>query len=180
MQNGDRYVGKVVSLNTNTLVLQSDVLGTVHLPRGQVALITLGAAAVTNSARGTTAANGLMRARSAAGTNVSPELAASLRQLGANTNLIQQVQAQFLGGAGDEANKKFTEMLSALGSGKMTVNDLRTEAKSAADQLRALKREMGDDAGPTLDGYLTILDGFLKETEATESGAAAGTGAQQK
>src|SRR6266511_3578584 len=43
MQNGDRYFGRVLSLNTNTLILQSDVFGTVHLPRGKVALITLGA-----------------------------------------------------------------------------------------------------------------------------------------
>ena len=31
MQNGDRYHGKVVSVSTNALVLQSDVLGTVNL-----------------------------------------------------------------------------------------------------------------------------------------------------
>src|SRR5437868_2582255 len=42
MQNGDRYVGKVLSLNSNVVVLQSEVLGTVNLPRGKVTAITLG------------------------------------------------------------------------------------------------------------------------------------------
>ncbi|HEU0038849.1 MAG TPA: hypothetical protein VFR76_06220, partial [Verrucomicrobiae bacterium] len=43
MQNGDRYLGKVLSLTTDQLVLQSDVLGKLTLPRDKVALITLGA-----------------------------------------------------------------------------------------------------------------------------------------
>ncbi len=55
-------------------------------------------------------------------------------------------------------------------SGKLTVNDLRKEAKSAADQLRAVKRDLGDDSG-TLDGYLSILDSFLNET-ASPAGSA--------
>src|SRR2546427_12879018 len=41
MQNGDRYVGTVMSLNTNTLVLHSDVLGDLTLPRAKVGSITL-------------------------------------------------------------------------------------------------------------------------------------------
>src|SRR5258707_11573164 len=46
LQNGDHYVGRVVSLSGETLVLQSDVLGTLRLPRGKVASITLGAVPV--------------------------------------------------------------------------------------------------------------------------------------
>src|SRR5437899_8094720 len=49
MQNGDRYFGKVLSVTTNTVVLQSEVLGTVNLPRARVANIALGTAA-TNRA----------------------------------------------------------------------------------------------------------------------------------
>ena len=41
MSNGDRYVGRVISLNGDTVVLESDVLGTVRLPRGRVASISL-------------------------------------------------------------------------------------------------------------------------------------------
>jgi len=164
MQNGDRYLGKVWSLDTNTLVLRSDVLGTVHLPRGKVALITLGAGASTNVARTASATNALVHAPSAALTNGMADLSASLGPLAANTNFIQQVQAQLLGAAGPEANNKFNELLGGLMSGKLTVNDIRQEAKSAADQLKQLKRGLGEDAGWAVDGYLAILENFLRET----------------
>ena len=164
MQNGDRYVGKVLSLDTNTLVLRSDVLGTVRLPRGKVALVTFGANAITNVARVASATGGQLSASSTALPNGVTDLSAALRQLGANTNFIQQVQAQFLDAAGPEANAKFNEMASGLMSGKLTVNDVRAEAKSAADQLKELKRDLGEDGGLALDGYLAILENFLQQT----------------
>jgi len=160
MQNGDRYFGRVLSLNSNTLVLQSDVVGTVHLPRAKVALIALGADTPTNAAGALSSPN----SRLAAPTNTALDLSASLRELGANTNFIQQVQAQILGEAGPEANNKFNEMVAGLMSGNLTVNDSRTEAQSAAAQLKDLKRNLGDEAGWALDGYLAILENFLKET----------------
>jgi hypothetical protein len=164
MQNGDRYVGHVLSLNTNTIVLQSDVLGTLRLPRAKVAGITLGPRSPTNSAPPPSLTNGQVRAPSAAPANAAPAVSPALRQLGASTNLIQQVQKQFLSGAGPEANDKFNDLLGGLMSGKLSVDDIRAEAKSAADQLRTLKREGGEEAGLAADAYLAILDHFLKET----------------
>ena len=55
-------------------------------------------------------------------------------------------------------------MVDGLMNGKLTVNDLRAEAKSAADQLKGLKRDLGDDDSGALDGYLAILENFLRET----------------
>jgi len=178
MQNGDRYFGRVLSLNTNTLVLRSEVVGEVRLPRGKVALIVLGADTPTNAA----SALAFPNSRSAAQTNTVLDLSASLRELGANTNFIRQVQAQILGDAGPEANNKFNEMVAGLMSGKVTVNEIRTEAQSAAAQLKVLKRELGDDAGWAFDGYLAILENFLNETapppavSSTNSAAALPTG----
>ncbi len=80
------------------------------------------------------------------------------------TNLMQQVQKQFLSGAGPEANTKFNDLLGGLMSGKLRVDDIRAEAKSAADQLRTMQRESGEDAGFAANAYLSILDHFLKET----------------
>jgi len=165
MRNGDRYAGKVLSLDTNTLVLKSDVLGTVHLPREKVALVTLGSEGSTNVRHTASAHHGAGgTAAAVALTNGVTDFSAPLRQLGANTNFIQQVQAQFLGTAGPEANDKFNEMVAGLMSGKLTVTDIRSEAKSAADQLKQLKSELGEDGGWALDGYLAILENFLKET----------------
>ena len=163
LQNGDLYTGKVISLNADTLVVQSEVLGTLLVPRGKVATITLGSN-VTARATGATPAPVRPPARTAAATDVN-DFSAALRQLGTNTGLIQQVQAQFLSGAGPEANSKFNELVSGLASGKVTLTDLRVQAKASADQLRALKQDLGDDAGWALDGYLSILDDFVKESE---------------
>ena len=164
MQNGDRYFGKVLSLTTNRVVMKSDVLGTVNLPRENVATISLGQNAATNTSRAPAMTNGESGAPSVALTNGNPDLSGAFRQLGPNTNFIRQVQAQFLSGAGDEANNKFNGMVSGLLSGRLTVNDIRAEAKSAADQLKELKRDLGEDGGGALDGYLAILENFLRET----------------
>src|SRR5262245_24775013 len=51
MQNGDRYHGKVLAMTNATLVLQSEILGTIKLPREKVSLINLGDAVRTNSAK---------------------------------------------------------------------------------------------------------------------------------
>jgi hypothetical protein len=167
MQNGDRYVGQVLSLDAKSVVLQSAVLGTVRVARSKVAVITLGPAPATNSPALPVPAKAEPALPAAtAVTNAAP----ALRGLGANTNLIQQVQKQFLAGAGPEANDKFNELLGGLMSGKLSVEDIRAEAKTAADQLRALQRESGEEAGFAASTYLAILDHFLKET--APSGAA--------
>lgn len=165
MRNGDRYTGSVVSLNATTLVLKNDVLGTLHLPRAKVVQITLGAvpaAHLTNPAA-TATTNAATTLESAVNSG-NLELSLMLRQLSANTNLIRQVQEQFLSAAGPEANNKFNELLGGLANGTISVSDLRAQAKSAADQLRAMKKDLGEDAGWTLDSYLSILDNFLSET----------------
>jgi hypothetical protein len=160
MQNGDRYNGRVLSVSPTNIVLQSDVLGVVNLSRSKVANVAMGLAAVTNS----TPAAQLAR------TNAPADLSAAVRQLGAQSNLVQQVRAQFLATASPEVNQKFDQMLGDLGSGKMSMADLRAEAKSAAAQLRALEKESGDDSSGTLGVYLSILDGFLAETESATAG----------
>jgi hypothetical protein len=200
MHNGDRYVGKVLSLTNDTLVLQSEILGKVSVPRSKVASIQLGTnlaarpVATTNgiaptgtastAAASTTTplpANGSASAIiSLSGpsfhtfTNALPDLSALNRPNANSSSIIQDVRQQ-LTAAGPAAVGRFDEMVSQLLSGKMSMNDLKAQAKSAADQLREFKREMGDDAGDSLDGYLAILDSFLQDgtPAATLPGAAA-------
>jgi hypothetical protein len=164
MQNGDHFAGQVLSLSTNVLVLQSDLLGTLSLPRAKVAVITLGADPTTSSPALSSLTGGPARPPSIASANGATNLSPALRKLGTSTNLIEQVQKQLLGGAGDEANNKFNEMLGGLMTGKLSVDDIRAQAQSAADQLRKLRREGGEEAGFATDAYLAILDHFLKET----------------
>src|SRR5581483_1234920 len=181
MLNGDHYVGRVLSLGADTLVLQSDVLGTLKLPRSKISAITLSTLSpisVTNSARlkpNLKGSNTLAKVSVAARTNASPEFASALRELAGNSNMIQQVQQQVLGGAGPEAQTKFNDLLGGLLSGKMNLDDLRTEAKSTLAQARSSRKELGEENGSMLDSYLAILDNFLKETEpkATQTNAPA-------
>jgi hypothetical protein len=158
MQNGDRYNGKVVSVSATNVVFQSDVLGTVTLSRSKVANLTMGIAPVlTNSVAATPSPK----------TNGAPELSAALKQLSSQnqSNLVNQVRAQFLATASPEANQKFDQLLNDLGTGRMSIADLRAQARDAANQLRALEKEAGEDSTGTMSLYLSILDSFLAETE---------------
>ena len=169
MQNGDSYYGDVVSLDRETLVLESDILGTVRVPRIRVAGVAFGVKAKSAVAPPLNRTNQLFRNKPITGTNGPSDLSAAFRQLGSESNLVQQIQTQFLGDAGPEAKDKFNQLLGGLMSGKMNLTDLRTEARSAADQVRAVRKDLGDETGALVDGYLAILDSFLKETEPTGS-----------
>jgi hypothetical protein len=164
MQNGDRYVGKVLSMSADTLVLKNEVLGTVQVPRAKVAHIRLDSGPLAGVAAPPEAAAPGAPKPAPAGGAAAAKSSSALPELGAHTNLIRQVQSQFLANAGPEANQKFDELLNGLMSGKLNVDDLRVQAQSAADQLRELKKQGGENSGLATDAYLTILDHFLKET----------------
>lgn len=170
MRNGDFYVGKVTALNSNSVVLQSEVLGNVQLPRAKVMSVTLGTNQPSVVANASSPASVSSNA-SVAAVTVPTEIPASLQKLAAHSNLVQQVQSRFLADAGPEANAKFSELMAGLTSGKTSMNDLRAEAKSLASQARELRRGLDDDAGASLDMYLSVLDKFLDETPANETKA---------
>jgi hypothetical protein len=167
MQNGDRYSGKVVSVSPDTVVWTNEVLGKIAVPRSKVASLSFGTNAVvpkvpdklaqpvSTNPPATTAPTIL------ANTNLN--LSAAFRQLGANTNFVGQIRQQMLAG-NPEAVRKYDEMVNGLLSGQLNVSDLRKQAEASAAQLRELKRELGPDADASLDGYLQVLDSFIKET----------------
>jgi hypothetical protein len=167
MQNGDRYSGKVVSVSPDTVELNSEVLGKITVPRNQVVSLSLGTNAITPKATGNPAqaiATNIPTATvpgALANTNV--DLSAAFRQLGANTNFVGQIRQQMLAG-NPEAARKYDEMVSGLLSGQLSVSDVRQQAQTAAAQLRELKRQLGPEADDSLDGYLQVLDSFIRET----------------
>ncbi len=169
MQNGDHYNGKVLSVTTSNLVFHSDVLGVVTLPRTKVAQVGIGANSASNQAPVVLSSPATNQTVLAGKTKEADELSAMLRQLGAYTNLIQTVQSQFLAAAGPEANAKFSQMLNDLTSGKMNIADLRAQARDAANQLRQLQSESGEEGGLTADLYLSILDRFLLDSSPPKS-----------
>lgn len=168
MRNGDRYFGSVLSVSASTVVLQSETLGKVSLPRRSVAhlifatndLVAADSAKVVQDQASTNLTNAVLTTTS---TNTETDLSAALRNLVADTNLIQQVGRQMLASS-PEATARYNELVHGLLTGKLDMKDLRREAKSSADQLRSLQKELGSDASDTLDGYLQVLDYFLAET----------------
>ncbi len=175
MQNGDRYSGKVLSVSADTVVLESEVLGKINVPRKKVATLMIGANAATpntatNVARVSVSTNLPAAVPAAALANTNVDLSAAFRNLGENTNFIGQIRQQMLAG-NSEAASNYDELVSGLMTGKLNLDDLRREAKSSADQLRELKRDLGPDAGDSIDAYLSVLDNFLKETAAEPASA---------
>ena len=170
MQNGDRYAGKVLAVSADTVVLESEVLGKISVPRSKVASLTFGTNAAAPKVSGTPVPPGSTNSSAAPAplilANTNLNLSAALRQLGANTNFIGQIRGQMFAG-NPEAAGKFDELVNGLFSGQLNLNDVRRQAQASAAQLRALKRELGPDADDnTLDGYLKILDAFVNETAA--------------
>ena len=166
MRNGDRYFGKVLSMNSNTVAFQSPGLGQVQLSRAQVVSISLNGAD-TASLPVTNASTGI--AVSAGNRGATNALETAVHRLKANTNVVQQVHSDLLAGASPEATQKFNEMVSALLTGKLTISGLRKEADTAAKQLRELRQELGEDSSGLVDGYLKILDKFLQDPEVRDS-----------
>ncbi len=162
MQNGDRYTGKVLSVTEDSVVVQSDVLGKVTLPRNKITSLTFGETKITNTAPSTpVAAAAPTITPNTATTNV--DLVAAFRNLGANTNFVQQIRQQMLAGS-PEGGQKYDELVSSLMSGQMDLAGLRKQAQSSIDQINELKQGLGPEAADSLDSYLTILQSFVNET----------------
>ncbi|MGB8369440.1 MAG: hypothetical protein ACLPYZ_06815 [Limisphaerales bacterium] len=175
MQNGDRYFGKVLSVSADTVMLESEVLGKINVPRKKVASLAFGTNAAapkasTHVAPVSVPTNLPTAASLAALASTNADLSAAFRNLGANTNFVRQIREQMLAGS-PEAASNYDGLVNGLMSGKLNLNDLRREAKSSADQLRELKRDLGPEAGDSLDAYLEVLDNFLKETAAGPTSA---------
>lgn len=171
MRNGDHYLGSVVSLSSNTLVLQSEVLGTLRLPRAAVAAIQFSQPAATN---GPAAASAAAAALSAPKLEVSVP-AASLptgpSSAGSESKLLDQLRSQMAGAEGAEARKLFTDMAGGLMTGRLGINDIRAQAQATLDEVRKAQKELGPEAGDALDGYLSILENFLGRAASGEGTA---------
>ena len=167
MRNGDNYFGKVVSMSAEAVVLDSEVLGKITVPRTSVAGLAFG----TNAAAPVSIpTNQPATPTLAALMKTNAELSTLLRGPGTNAVSISEIRTRMLAG-NPEALGKFNEMASGLMSGKLSVDDIRREAKSAAEQLRELKHELGPEAAGSFDGYLGLLDDFLKETSPATTNA---------
>lgn len=158
--SGERFLGKTLSVGEHTVVFSSSSVGKVTVARTNVLELTLSTGSGTNRVAKTNTP------ALTAATNQNSEIAAILKTLPSQPQLADSVQTDLLAQAGPEAAQKFNQMLRGLLTGSMSVSDLRAEAKSVRDQARALRADLGPEAGGILDGYLEILDKFLAQTPA--------------
>jgi hypothetical protein len=177
--NGDHYQGTVVSVTRSNVVFQSDVLGSLSLPRNKVAQINLGAAITpavpkpaTNSPASNTAVaatslilQGPRNAGSAPGAVPQGDaVLQQMRQQGIDPDLVNAVQQQVFGQGNPAASAKFNELMGGLMSGKISVADIRAQAQDSIQQIKDAKQQLGPEIGDSLDGYLAILQSFVNET----------------
>ncbi|MBN9692357.1 MAG: hypothetical protein J0M24_19080 [Verrucomicrobia bacterium] len=146
--NGDRYNGKVLSMDDKVVTLQNDITGTLTIPRGRIVGIQLRPAAPKPAPRAAT--NG-----ATLGTN----------KLQFDAAAIERIQNEYLATATPEANQLFQQMLSGVQSGQMNLGDVRNQAATTLKELRAAQKEFGDDAlGGILETYGEVLESFLQQT----------------
>jgi hypothetical protein len=160
----------VISLNADTLVLRSDVIGTVKLPRARVNAIHLGTNAP--AVLGTNQTGALLPQAAPAGQVRGLPNSGAGTPTGGASALAGQSPNEILAGATPEAQAKFSELAGGLMSGKLSAEDIRAEARSVAAQVRAMRAELGEDAGGALDAYLAILDRFIGESPSQPAPAA--------
>jgi hypothetical protein len=172
MANGDVLNGQVISLDGKELVLKSELLGELKLAREKVSAIHLGDKPVLTrnaaQAQAVPAAN-----KPALDPEVQKVLGAVpstddvLKQLqggGVNPQMIGELQTKFPLLNTPEAGEYFNDTLGGLMSGKLSIQDVRKDAVLARDGLLDLQKDLGPE-GAALNGYLSILNKFIKETE---------------
>ena len=146
--NGDRYHGKVLSMDDKKVVLKNEITGTLNIPRARIVSLAFRDQVSTPTAAKTAPVTA----------PVSPA-----KQLESAT-AVQQVQNDYLSSATPEANRMYNEMVQSLMSGQMNMADLRNKAQTTLQELKSLQKELGDDeTAQLLNSYGAILESFLKQ-----------------
>jgi len=165
--NGDSYRGVILSMNRTNVEFQSEIQGRVLLPREKVARITFREPMVKKPVAET--GQSVVPPLIIRGTNVAHAVPSSavvgqMRQQGVDPKIVEQVQEQVFGKGSPEAAQKFNELMGGLTSGTLNIQDIRAQAQTAIATIRETKKELGPEAGDMLDGYLSILEKFVRES----------------
>lgn len=197
LTNGDVLHGEVVSLDTEKLTLSSKTLGEIALPRPKVASVHFGdvrldkqqpSAPLANpqaaAGEGTPAA-GLQAPATPedligqlTGKKVAPPAGGgsaedALRQLqsgGLNPQALAEVQKALPLLSTPEVREYFDSTVGGLMGGQLSIGDVRKDAIKARDMIHDLQKDLGPGAA-ALNGYLSILEGFIDGTEPAEGAA---------
>ncbi len=184
LANGDRYSGALVSVTPAKVLFQSDVQGLVSLPRAKVARVTFQAPVAADTETNAPVNAATAQAAGVFGPPTPSTLALATNGVAARTNnvvqqirkqgidagLLGHVQDQILAKGTPESRQKFDELLGGLMSGKLSISDIRAQAQNSVKDIQEAKKALGGQGDDLLDGYLSILQKFVQETE-TETNA---------
>lgn len=146
--NGDRYNGKVLSMDEKVVKLQNAITGTLTIPRNRIVGISFRPVQAQPVTRASTN-----------GAAIDPN------KVKIDAASIDRVQNEFLATATPEANQMFQEMIRGLQSGQLNLGDIRAQAETTLRELKEAQKELGDDdLGGLLSSYGAILESFIKQT----------------
>ena len=138
MENGDRYIGKVLLVDDKEVRLQNEIHGPMRLPRAKVVLISFRENAATAKPASP---------QSSAGKPVATDALPQDQIGGIDPKLLKQVEQEILGGAGPEANSMFTDIMKSYMSGAISLEDIRARARTSLAELKSLKDDLGEEVG---------------------------------
>lgn len=159
--NGDLVHGKVLALDADVLTLSSETFGQLKIKRESVARIVLHDRGQRGEPKSTAD-----EPRSPLGRVQSPQEV--LKQLKSDGGIseadMKAVQQKFPLLATPEVKGYVSDRLTGLLSGRLDILDIRKEAIDAVDQIKDVQKDLGPQA-TALNGYLSILEHFIRETE---------------
>lgn len=157
--NGDILNGKLSSVTADHVVLASDLLGEVKLPRAKVAAIHFGDRKPQPKAA--------PAAAPAVARPAEPTVEDVLRQLkegGAGGDITKMLEKEFPLLQNPEVKAYFDKTVGGLMSGKLSVNDIRQQALDVRKQVDDLEKDLGPEGMAALKPYLSVLDKFIRDT----------------
>ncbi len=179
LKNGDKFSGKVISVDATNVILENEILGRVKIPRAKIVAIFLGEQASRPETKDFPKPDKnpdevIKRVLESAG-KFSPD---SIKGKGSKTpaDVVRELQTkgidpQELSGiyqklpllAVPGVKKYFNDKVTGLASGRLNLQDIRKDAVKARDGLKDLQKDLGPD-GKALEGYLSILNAFIDQT----------------
>ena len=173
LKNGETLRGQLVSVNARALTFNSETLGNLSIDREKVAAIFL-----VEDRFATSKSSSVRPSPSPQVSNENellkgfPSVQDVLKQLqtdGLPNDAVSDLKKQFPMLENPEVKEYFMNRVGGLMLGRISIDDIRNDAIDARDQIRDLEKDLGPQASRALEGYLSILDGFIQETAPTTS-----------
>jgi hypothetical protein len=170
LTNGDLLSGKVAGMTADQVLLTSDVLGEVKLPRAKVAAIHFGDRKPAPTAQSGASSAGASPSRVSAAKVLpaEPSVDDVLNQLKAGAgggDLTKMLTKEFPLLQNPEVKAYFDKTVGGLMSGELNVGDIRKQALDVRQQVKDLEKDLGPEGMAALKPYLSVLDKFIKDTE---------------